>query len=335
MNEQDIVTEAVDAFLRGEPARSRSLLTDFLGGHPESASAWLTLGQILMRTGESDEGLNALRNVPRLLPMDEMGYAELGAAYALLGHRELASECENTALALADKRQRIDISSLKLDRDFVSAIETLSRDVAEGRGGTRELYELALIEQSFNDYPLVIACLRPLASSLPACAPIKKAIADFLWASVRLQRMSRIFAAEIRGEPTEIEFSAAELIEVEDLYSDALRHDPNWAETHTYFANFLNELGRHVEADTHYGMAASCAPADPIARFNAALSLERNGRIDRALSEAGAAIRLKPDFGEAHLCLARLTANADRKGAASHLSQALSLARFATTSANL
>ena len=65
------------------------------------------------------------------------------------------------------------------------------------------------------------------------------------------------------------------------------------------------------------------APNDPDARVNYAATLSALNRPDDALRQIEAALKLRPDFGLAHLTAAAiLAARGDAAGARAHLTQA-------------
>jgi tetratricopeptide (TPR) repeat protein len=115
-------------------------------------------------------------------------------------------------------------------------------------------------------------------------------------------------------------------------YRSAIRHDPDWAEARTYFANFLRRGGKLMEALEHYRRATELSPNDAIVRFNFADALSEMGDIAGAIREAEMAVAIRPDFGEAYECLGHLaTLSGDHYAALRHFDRALSCRRFHTT----
>ncbi|HMC61319.1 MAG TPA: tetratricopeptide repeat protein, partial [Candidatus Solibacter sp.] len=90
------------------------------------------------------------------------------------------------------------------------------------------------------------------------------------------------------------------------------------------YAVTLAGLNRFEEAERQIEAAVKADPNSPDTHNFKGTLLSRKGNRDGALSEFLEAIRLRPDFGLAHLNAARiLAAKGDRAAAQQHLRQAL------------
>jgi tetratricopeptide (TPR) repeat protein len=325
---------AIEFFRRGDSGLALEVLRSECGKNPSNAMAWLMLGQILVRVGKLNEALCPLRRAVRLTPLEAAGYWELGAAYRIAGDGLLTRECEMTAKILETTEDRSsELAALIARGDYDSALDHGKRLILENSADIRIRFQLSLIYQTFNDYESVIDCLSPVATALPACAMVHKGLADFIWSATRLKEMSAQFAAILQGE---IERNGSfNTGTAEWHYRAAIRHDPDWSEARTYFANFLDETGNKDEALEHYRIAARFAPENALVRLNLALALERQGQTAAAQQEAEAASHLDPALGEAQECLGRLASASDPISAAHHFDLALRRQRFHTTAANL
>lgn len=331
---EDPVQSAVEFFRRGDSGLAQAALRDECIKNPLNALAWLTLGQMLVRDGKLDTALSPLQRAVRLTPLEATAYWELGAAYRIAGDVPRAGECETTAKVLeATEDRSAEMAELISRGEYESALDLGDRLLSANSADMRVRFQLSLIHQAFNDYDPVIDCLSPVAAALPACAVVHKGIADFSWASIRLKAMSARFAAILRSEADRT--GPVDTGAVERYYRAAIRHDPDWREARTYFANFLDETGNRDEALEHYRIAAHFAPDDAIVRLNLALALEKQNQTTAARREADAACHLNPALGEAQECLGRLTSASDPISAAHHFDLALRRQRFHTTAANL
>jgi protein O-GlcNAc transferase len=324
------------AFQAGRAAEARQALADHLARNEEDADAWLALGLMSVRSGNLGQGLSALRRVARLRPMAPEPYRELAAAYQIAGDQR-AADCERSAEAL-ERDQVIDLQAVisHMRRGATADAIAVGLEILQRHpSAIRVRYELALAHQAHNDYESVADNLRLIANELPASASVAKTLADFLWACHRLKHLAQSFSLAILGSAGGGNVLSP-LHQVEDLYRAAIRHDPEWAEARTYFANVLRETDRLGEALEHYRAAAEYAPGDAIAHCNLASALAAAGEISAAIESAREATILRPDFGEAHELLARLAwLVKDAALALAHDSRALRCERFYTTQAFL
>lgn len=317
-------------------AEAKRALEEYLTAHPSDADAWLALGLMAIRSGGLAAGLAALHRVVRLRPMAAEPYRELAAAYRIADD-DREADCVRTAEAL-ERDQTIGIAPVLdcLRRGATAeAIESGAEILRRHPSAIRVRYELAVAYQAHNDYDGVVANLGAVVTALPACAPACKALADFLWARDRLAELARSFSAVVLRSGTRSD-GPSSLDEVERLYRSAIRHDPEWAEARTYYANVLRAAARLDAALIHYRAAAAQVPEDAVAQFNLAAASAALGDAQTAWNAARRATELRPDSGEAHELLARLAcAEGQFTLALAHDSRALSCARFHTTEAFL
>ena len=82
-------------------------------------------------------------------------------------------------------------------------------------------------------------------------------------------------------------------------YETMLRSDPKDTELHDDVALLYLSLGRAQEAVTHFRTTSSLKPT-AVAHYNLATALSVAGALDEAVKEYEAALKLKPDYGNAH-----------------------------------
>ncbi|MGD8437120.1 MAG: tetratricopeptide repeat protein, partial [Syntrophobacterales bacterium] len=89
--------------------------------------------------------------------------------------------------------------------------------------------------------------------------------------------------------------SQGKLEEAMDHYSEALRLDPNFAETHSNLGDVLASQGRFEEAIDHYYEALRIHPKNAMTHVQLALVWVRKERADKAIEHYQAALSLSPD----------------------------------------
>ena len=98
----------------------------------------------------------------------------------------------------------------------------------------------------------------------------------------------------------------------ERLLRDALTADVFWAPAHNSLGIICLKRGDLYQAASEFQWAAKLLPGVPEPRMNLALTLERAGRTDQALSAYGSALEVYPDHLPTLEALARLQVRARR-----------------------
>ena len=84
------------------------------------------------------------------------------------------------------------------------------------------------------------------------------------------------------------------------LYRDALRLQPDRAESHLNLGNLLSGQGRRDDAVVEYEAALRVQPTYAEAHNSLGIALAEQGKIAAAIAQFEAAIRFKPDYPEPH-----------------------------------
>ncbi len=92
----------------------------------------------------------------------------------------------------------------------------------------------------------------------------------------------------------------------------AVEMDPENARSRFNLANVLEILDRTEEADEHFAAYVELVPQDPLGQFNYGVHLERQGDMERGLARVEEAVRLDPNYLEAHVVLAQMYEAAGR-----------------------
>jgi tetratricopeptide (TPR) repeat protein len=91
-------------------------------------------------------------------------------------------------------------------------------------------------------------------------------------------------------------------------YEQALRAEPDDAETHYNLGIALVQLGRLPEAIRHWEMALHIKPNYAEAHYNLGIALEKQGHTPEAIGHYEQALQANPDFAPARDALARARA---------------------------
>jgi tetratricopeptide (TPR) repeat protein len=91
-----------------------------------------------------------------------------------------------------------------------------------------------------------------------------------------------------------------------EAYRRALDIDPDHFDTRINLGRLLHEQRRFHAAETHFRLALSVRPADPVALFNLAACLEELGRTQESARAYRETIEADPEYADAHYKLARL-----------------------------
>lgn len=99
---------------------------------------------------------------------------------------------------------------------------------------------------------------------------------------------------------------SGDLVEARHALEEAVKLDPGFTEARLQLAEVLAESGDSRAALEAYRAATAAVPSDPNVRFKYALALRRAERIDEAITEYHALLRLDSSVAEVHYNLAVL-----------------------------
>jgi tetratricopeptide (TPR) repeat protein len=192
-------------------------------------------------------------------------------------------------------------TALRLRPAFVEAHYNLAGELAKRPGGAADAiahYEAAL--RLRPDYPEAHNNLAVELASIPGRLP--EAISHY---EAALQARPDYPETQY-GLANALALSPDRLPEAVAHYETALRLRPDYAEAHYGLAVALTRTpGRTAEAAGHYETVIRLNPAHFMAHYNLANELARDPlRVPEAIVHYEAAVRLKPDFSEARNNLA-------------------------------
>jgi len=112
--------------------------------------------------------------------------------------------------------------------------------------------------------------------------------------------------------------------DMETLWRDTLRKNPDAWMAHTNLGNVLSAQGKFDEAISNYRQALQIKPDDAKPHYNLGKALQSQGKLDEAIRHYHQALQLKPNYAEAHNNLgAALQLQGKLDEAISHYRQAL------------
>lgn len=129
---------------------------------------------------------------------------------------------------------------------------------------------------------------------------------------------------------------AGNLAAAESIYNDILLHHPRQADALHLLGTIALQHGEFAYAETLLTQAVDANKKVPQFQLNLAHALKGQNQLDRAAKHYALALRLKPDFAEAHLCLGNLfLQQANYDDAIKHLKSAVALSKSALAHYNL
>ena len=113
-------------------------------------------------------------------------------------------------------------------------------------------------------------------------------------------------------------------LDAETLYRDTISKNPHAWMAHYNLGVLLVNRGRSDEVMTHFSEALRLQPDDADTHYNLGVALEKQGRIEEAMAHFSEAVRLRPDYADAHYSMAVILARRSKfEDAISHYSKAL------------
>jgi tetratricopeptide (TPR) repeat protein len=92
--------------------------------------------------------------------------------------------------------------------------------------------------------------------------------------------------------------------DAEKEFKRALDLDPNDAQAHQWYAEFLSLMGRHSEARAEIETAQRLAPLSMIIYHQAGQIFQAARQYDKTLEQYGRALQIQPGFGPTYSAMA-------------------------------
>ena len=90
------------------------------------------------------------------------------------------------------------------------------------------------------------------------------------------------------------------LQQAEAIYRQILQVDPGNADALNPLGVIAGQVGKHDLAVEYISQAIRLRPSDPVLHYNLGKALRHQGQLAAAVAQYQEAIRLKPDYAEAH-----------------------------------
>jgi Tfp pilus assembly protein PilF len=227
-------------------------------------------------------------------PVRSEFYVELGEAWMNAGNARNAAAAFAQALKRAPNSSvaTLDLAdALTRSGQNARAVEVLNRGIAGGLSDPLLWYQLGLAAHDATAFEKALALD-------PGSAEAHDGLGELLASSGNLAR-------------------------AESEFREALRIEPDMPSAQSNLGHALAARGALQEAAWYFERAVARSPNDADLRVNYSATLTGMNRPDDALREILAALKLRPDFGLAHLnAAAILAAKGDADGAKAHLLQA-------------
>ena len=284
---------------------------------------------------------NLAKGLPRLsAEMDRQKparaefYVELGQAWLGLGNRANAIGAFEEA---ARRKPDSPVVSLNLADALTEAgqparaIAVLNHAVKAAPNDALLWYQLGIAHSAVGQGTEAIAAFQKSLALDPDLAEAHSLLGAALAGSGDLNGAEKEFRSALgihpdlpdaQGNLGHLLAARGELAEAASYFARAVHLKPNDADMRTNYAVTLAGLNQWEEAQRQIDRAVVADPKSPEAHNFKGSLLERAGNPGQALSEFLEAIRLRPDFGIAHLNAARLlAAKGDSAAAERHLRQ--------------
>ena len=291
------------------------VLREITEDQPESSRAWVLLGEIAIKQGQSDKAMNAAlgglahrptdRTLLLLKARAEAARSPVLAVPTLESLHDLDSGDVRVALLLADTY----IRAGEPDK----ALALLRRQLAAGDASDRRQYQIALAVATYKNgnKKRAESEFDSLLSAEPNDpAPLFELVQllkeDRLWSSIS-QKVLRWHqghahdteaAAAIARDLASVDDAQARKV-AEDILRRILNDDPDCAQAMTALAILLQTTGRTSESAVLYERLLSLEPENVIAINNLAwIMSEDQGNYREALELAQRGLEIAPDYSD-------------------------------------
>ena len=258
---------------------------------PARPEFYMELGDALQRAGRSEESAAAYRVALEKRPGSALLWARLAQPLRALGKSQ-------------------------------EPLDAMQKSVQADPNDAEHWYNLALLQSNLGDKASAINSFRKSIDLDPEFAESRKDLGGVLAETGQMQEAETQFrgALSIRPALPEAHAYLAFLLANRGDMAEAVSHFERAGDGASNQFNYgitLARMSRRAEARTHLARSLQADANQPFAHEVLGGLLEADGKIPEAVSHYKDAIRLRPDFGKAHLDLgAVLARQGDRAGAA-------------------
>jgi serine/threonine-protein kinase len=245
---------------------------------PESFSAHINLGVVLLARGDKIGALAEFQEMVRLRPDYPQGHNNLGLALRALGHADEA---------IAALRKAVEI-----EPTYVQAWNELGLALRDKGLGSEAIaaHRKAVEMRPDLAYPHVNLgiVLRESGDPSAAIAEYEKALAiepDLVAALTNL--------GSALGDKGDLDRAI-------EVLNRAIELDPGFALAHNNLGHMFRAKGEHERAIAAWRKAIALDPGMHLAHFNLGVALRDQGKLDEAMVAWRKALELRPRFSNAH-----------------------------------
>jgi tetratricopeptide (TPR) repeat protein len=293
------------------------LFSALLSPATESATPleWANKAEQLIRSGHSQEGLEALMKAAEMPGASAESEDRIGFLFAVLGRRAEAADHFEKSISLN--------GAYAPAHYHLGVARWLEKDTDRG---LPELQEAAKLQPSVFDYRyrlgsayLELGRHEEASSELNAAVAIDRSQVDAWKALGQALRRKPDFdgavdayrrAVELNPNDNETRNGYATLL-IEARYPEraikeseqVLRRDPANAAAQMNIGYAYLKIGEFDKAETAYRAAVADDPKSPAAHYDLAIALKMKDQLEAAQKEFRAAIELDPSLAEAHYTL--------------------------------
>lgn len=263
---------------QGRMDEAQAALVQALELDPDDGDAWNTLAGIHLRQAKFAEAAQDAEKAIRLLPQSVEALVNRGNALSGLGRFEDALSACARAVTL-DGRNGLAWGSLALVRERME-------NWAEAR----------------NAYKRMLECLPNNLGGMLGLGRAHCALGEFESAGqVLSQALTRYpKEAEVHRGLGVLQLEKGNEQLAEHHLREAITLNESGVAARVDLGNLLQKQQRYQEAENCYAQALAVAGPHPDVYFNLGVCEQRQGRLEAALDNFDRAIKLRPDFVEAH-----------------------------------
>lgn len=292
---------------------AEQILREIAEDRPESSQAWVLLGEIAIKQGQSDKAMNAA--------LGGLAYRPTDKALLLLKARAEAARSPVLAVPTLEVLHNLDLNdvgaALLLANTYIragepkKALTLLRKQLNTGDASSRRRYQIALAvatykngnkQQAENEFDSLVSAEPDDPTPLLELVQLLKE--DRLWSSVN-QKVLSWYREHLEDTDTAVTIARGLLSiddaqaknAAEDILRTILKDDPGCTRAMSALAILLQTMGRTGESAILYERLLALEPDNVISINNLAwIMSEEQGKYREALELAQRGLKIAPDY---------------------------------------
>lgn len=296
-------------------AEAKTLLTQAVSLGPSNAMAHNNLGSVLQHMGNHEEALMCYERALELQPTYANALNNVGYLAFLAGDIEKAQDCYRRVLEMEPDHldASLNLGALLLDTDATDEAITHFEQLACVHPHNFSVqYHLGLAYQTNKQHEEALVAYAQALELNPLHAMAHNNRGVILHQLRRFDQAIQEFqqAIQIDNECIDAYNNLGNALSVTGRPHDALkclqhviaRHPNNW-QAWQYKSSVEATVGKLDEAAKSIETAAQLSPDEPVVCYKLGIAYALQGRVGEAIANYRKAVRLKPEFLEAHSSL--------------------------------